>query len=75
MRRIVKYFETNRLRGFRILLPSSDSIIKALEKIIKMFESPIEMEGVKTRWEEIKKFNLTSKLNVSSHIIPLDIYS
>jgi hypothetical protein len=37
------------------LLPSSDLIIEAMNKIIKVFESPIEIEVVKTRWEEIKK--------------------
>jgi len=38
-------------------LPSSEIIIDALNKIIKVFESPIEIEVVKTRWEEIKKLS------------------
>jgi hypothetical protein len=37
------------------LLPNSTGIIEALNKIIKAFENPIEIEIIKTRWEEIKK--------------------
>jgi len=38
------------------LLPSSEDIIKAIEGIIKVFESPIEIEVLRQRWEEIKKY-------------------
>jgi len=44
------------------VLPSSEIIIEALDKIIKAFESPIEIEVVKTRWEEIKKLRQYSAL-------------
>jgi uncharacterized radical SAM superfamily protein len=42
-----------RLRNLE--LPSSTNIIAALNRIIKAFENPIEIEVTKTRWEEIKK--------------------
>lgn len=38
-----------------ILLPSSEGIIKALNRIIEVFSNPIEIEVTRTRWEEIKK--------------------
>ncbi len=37
------------------MLPSSEDIIKALNKIVEVFNNPIEIEVIKTRWEEIKK--------------------
>jgi hypothetical protein len=47
------------------LLPSSTGIIKALEKIIKAFENPIEIEVTKTRWEEIKKLSQKSNPSIA----------
>jgi len=39
------------------MLPNSTDIIVALNRIIKAFEKPIEIEATKTRWEEIKKMS------------------
>jgi hypothetical protein len=47
-------------------LPSSTSIIEALNKIIKAFESPIEIEVTKTRWEEIKKLQNTGVVVITN---------
>jgi hypothetical protein len=44
------------------MLPNSEGIIAALSRIIKVFESPIEIEVVKTRWEEIKKMQLQTAM-------------
>jgi len=40
------------------VLPSSEGIIKALNRIVEVFGNPIEIEVIRTRWEEIKKLNL-----------------
>ncbi len=37
-----------------VLLPSSDVIISALEKIVKAFEDTIQVDLIRQRWEEIK---------------------
>lgn len=47
------------------LLPSSEIIIHALDKIIKAFEDRIQVELIKVRWEEIKKLR-SSRLTISA---------
>ncbi len=42
------------------MLPSSESIIKVLNRIIEVFSNPIEIEVVKTRWEEIKRLQFST---------------
>jgi hypothetical protein len=42
------------------LLPSSDDIIKAINRIVEIFSNPTEIEVVKTRWEEIEKLESVS---------------
>ena len=46
------------------MLPSSEGIIKALNRIVEVFSNPVEIEVVKTRWEEIKKLQLLGKNKV-----------
>lgn len=41
----------------KLWLPNSTGIIVALNRIIKAFENPIEIEVTKARWEEIKKLS------------------
>jgi hypothetical protein len=44
----------------------SKPIVEALNRIIKAFENPIEIEVTKTRWEEIKKLSLQTEVYTSS---------
>ncbi len=39
------------------VLPGSDEIITALNRIVEVFGNPVEIEVVKTRWEKIKKLS------------------
>jgi SpoVK/Ycf46/Vps4 family AAA+-type ATPase len=48
------------------MLPNSTDIIVALNRIIKAFESPIEVEVTKTRWEEIKKLRIQTPESILS---------
>jgi len=47
------------------LLPNPEIIIAIIEKVLKAFENVIQMELIRVRWEEIKKFHLTSNINIS----------
>lgn len=40
------------------MLPSSDVIISALEKIVKAFEDLVQVDLIKQRWEEIQRLQL-----------------
>ena len=50
-------FSANMVRLLNAQLPSSEGIIKALNRIIEVFSNPIEVEVVRTRFEEIKKIS------------------
>jgi hypothetical protein len=39
-------------------LPTSEGIITALEKIVKVFEDTIQIQLIKERWEEIQKYQV-----------------
>ena len=54
----LKQTSANMVRLMLVQLPNSTNIIVALNRIIKAFESPIEIEVTKTRWEEIKKLRI-----------------
>jgi hypothetical protein len=43
------------------VLPSSGILIPALNRIISAFESPIEVEVLRTRWGDIKKIQSISE--------------
>ena len=47
------------------MLPSSDDIIKALNRIVEVFSNPIEIEVIRTRWEEIKRLSKEPTLTVA----------
>ncbi len=47
------------------MLPGSDVIISALEKVVKAFEDTTQIDLIRQRWEEIKQLQRTPSLNLA----------
>ena len=47
------------------MLPSSEDIIQATNRIVKAFEDVMQVEVIKVRWEEIKDIKSSYSTNPS----------
>ena len=47
------------------MLPSSESIIAALDKIFLALQDTVQMESVRSKWQEIKKLQVNQSFAMS----------
>jgi len=62
---------SNSLEGHKVLklktqLPNPEIIIATIEKALKAFENVIQMELIRVRWEQIKRFQSQPVLKITT---------